>query len=164
MSNWSPDWWWGLNRTTSARARQIPVLAHEGDHWDFLRRHERAAREAALSGPKAKQEYAKGLLTAAADPRNLKCAIEHVIRKGDKAPGPNGLRPETLSAQEQWELAKALAKAITTGKYRPGPVRRKNIPKTSGIGTRPLDSTCPKMHFAAIYSKNIRETPHEDGS
>jgi len=139
MSNLSLSRWWGSKRTTGARARRVPVGAHEGDRQAYLRRHERAAREAALASPKRRREFAKGLLTVAADPRNLMCAIDSLVSKGDKAPGPNGLRLETLSAYEQWELVHTLSTALSTGTYRPGPVRRKRVPKTSGTGTRLLE-------------------------
>ena len=129
----------GSNQTVGVHARQMPVAAHEGDFRDVLCRHERAAREAARGTRQQRHEFAGCLLDRVADPRNLMCAIDSIVIGGDKAPGPNGLRLEELSRQEQWALARSESDAITSGTYRPGPVRRKQIRKTSGTGFRTLE-------------------------
>jgi ribonuclease HI/retron-type reverse transcriptase len=139
MYQLSLEWWPGSKRTATARTRQIPLAAHEGDHRDFLRRYGSAARKAATGTKHQRREFARGLLPIAADPRTLMGAIEALTSRSKKAPGPNGLRLETLSQQERWELARYLSRIILDGSYTPGPTRRIDIPKASGIGTRPLE-------------------------
>lgn len=134
-----PDLRRGLKRSADALARQVPVDAHKGDRWDFLRRHERAAREAARGTRRQRKKFAAGLHRRVADTRNLLCAMDHLVRHGGKAPGPNGLRLEDLSPQERGELARTIRGAINSGRYRPGPTRKVKVPKASGRGTRTLD-------------------------
>ena len=125
-------------RAGGACASDVSVNAHCGNHWDFLDRHRQAAHAAAQGTWRERREFARCLLACTADLRTLNCAIEQ-IAEDDKAPGPDGLRPEELSPHERGELARSLSRALSTGTYRPGPVRRKEIPKTSGSGTRTLE-------------------------
>jgi ribonuclease HI/retron-type reverse transcriptase len=133
----------GSNRVVGARARRIPTEAHEGSHWDFLRRHEREASEVAGGTAQAKREFSRCLLRRIADTRNLFCAIEYVARDPDKAPGPNGVRADRLENFERWNLARTLREVVwdrerECSHYRPGPVRTVQIRKTDG-GSRPIE-------------------------
>ena len=131
------------NRIVGVRARRIPTEAHEGSHRDFLRRHEREASEVARGTAQEKREFSRCLLRRIADPRNLFCAIEHVARDPDKAPGPNGVRADRLENFERWNLARTLSEVVRDrgqerSHYRPGPVRTVPIAKAGG-GTRPIE-------------------------
>ncbi len=121
-----------------ACARDVPVDAHRGSHWDFLYRHRHAAQAAARGTRPQRREFAQCLLARTADLRTIKCAIEQIASE-DKAPGPDGLRLDKLSLPERGELARTLSQTVSAGTYWPGPVRRKQIPKTSGSGTRTLE-------------------------
>ena len=55
-----------------------------------------------------------------------------------QSPGPNGLRYGDLSEYEIWGLMRCLRDAIRANLYRPGPVRKKRIPKLFGLGHRTL--------------------------
>jgi len=70
--------------------------------------------------------------------RALRCAIDYLASKGGAAPGPNALKFEDLDHQERWELANVLGKALSSRTYRPGPDRKVEIPKNSGVGIRTL--------------------------
>jgi hypothetical protein len=85
-----------------------------------------------------RQEFLAHLFGCLSDQRNLRCALDHIGRE-DKAPGPNGLRPEELNNHERWALVQAFSESIRSGQYRLGPVRHRQIPKASGNGTRPID-------------------------
>lgn len=128
----------GRNHTAGVHAREIPVDAHEGDHWAFLRRHECAAREAARAPRRERADFARCLLGRTADLRNLKCAIDFLDAEPDKAPGPNGRRLDDLDRRERLSLAQAISQAFRDGTYTPGAVRLTEIPKGSGTGTRTI--------------------------
>ncbi len=72
----------------------------------------------------------------------LMAAAQHLMRNGDKAAGPNGQRLGRLYRMNRtmvWKELKRLSKEVKTGTYRPGPVRKIDIPKSSGRGTRPIE-------------------------
>ena len=120
----------------------MPVGTHEGDAHAFLRRHERDCSGCDLSTRSERYRLARDCMERIADTRNLWCAVQHLVRHGGKAPGPNGQRLHRLVATDQkWvrgELRR-LSSEVGTGTYRPGPVRRIDIPKSSGKGTRPIE-------------------------
>lgn len=124
-------------RAAGARARQVPVGSHYGSDQDYLRRHEVEATAAASGDQQQRDEFFAALPARTADPRNLRCAIDHLTRNGVKAPGPNGHRLESISSQDLWSLARTLGRAMTSG-YRCGSGRVVNVPKTSGVGTRSI--------------------------
>jgi len=128
----------GSNRPAALRARPVPADLHEGSYRDFLRRHESESATAARKSRKDRDEFALCLFRRAADPRNIRCAIDHVAREGGTAPGPNGLRPTDLDRSERWDLARALSRAILERSYVPGPHREVDIPKGPGRGYRTL--------------------------
>jgi RNA-directed DNA polymerase len=121
-----------------ARARRVPADLHEGSHRDFLRRHERESADAARQTARERTEFARCLFRRAADPRNLRCALDHLALEGGSAPGPDGLTLDELDGAERWELVRALGGMIRSGQYRPGPHREVRIPKGPGRGTRIL--------------------------
>jgi hypothetical protein len=128
----------GSNRPADARARRVPADFHEGSCREFLRRHERESAEAAHRTARGRTEFARGLFRRAADPRNLRCAVDYLAAEGGSAPGPNGLTLDDLDGTERWELARALGAAIRAGRYRPGAHREVAIPKGPGRGMRTL--------------------------
>src|SRR5437899_2915315 len=128
----------GPNPGADARDRRMPAEFHEGTRRDFLRRHARESAEAARAGKRERTEFASCLFRRAADPRNLRRAIDHLAACGGKAPGPDGLRLDDLDDSERWELARALGTAMRASTHRPGPERSVRIPKASGRGTRTL--------------------------
>src|SRR5262245_20442502 len=130
--------WRGGDRDASARARRVPVPAHEGPPQAFLRRHERDVGRAIQAGNEERDRVVRKLLARVADPRNLFLAFDTLSKKGGQAPGPDGLRYDDLTNSEVWSWARAAEKAILDGSYRPGPERRIQIPKSSGKGTRTL--------------------------
>ena len=118
------------HRPAGARARLVPAEAHEGTAAEFLRRHELEAREA-TGNRELWHKLLPRLLDRIADPRNLKLALDHLDRRGDR-------RVRELDSDERWELARVLGRAIRDGQFRPGPGRKRQVPKVSGTGTRTL--------------------------
>ena len=120
----------------------MPVGFHEGSAHAFLRRHERDCSGCDLPSRSERYRLARDCVERIADTRNLWCAVQHLVRHDDKAAGPNGQRLSRLVVTSQkWvrgELRR-LSREVKAGTYRPGPVRRIDIPKTSGKGTRPIE-------------------------
>lgn len=119
-----------------------PSGAHEGTRKGFLLRHERECSsydQLSAADRSLLLTRLPGLIT---DTRNLILAAEHIARKGDKAPGPNGQR---LADRWAWDRGwvytelRQLSRAIQCGGYQPGPTRLVNILKASGNGTRPIE-------------------------
>ena len=127
----------GGNRPGVADDRQEAPNAHRSNREDFLRRHQRECN-AAIAEDQDRREVAAKLIDRVADPRTIRCAMDHLISYGGTAPGPNGLRLNDLDAQEAWDLARVLGKAIRSGRYRPGPERTVRIPKVGRAGYRTL--------------------------
>lgn len=133
------------NGVVGSHAREIAVEAHRGSPWDFLRRHENECKkvaQASLKNPKsrkAREDLAAKLLTRAADPRNIKCAIDTIAAKGKRAAGRDGKRLEHLSRFSIWELIRRLSQAMLELIFVAGEPRRRNVKKTSGTGTRPIE-------------------------
>jgi ribonuclease HI len=121
-----------------ATGRQTPVEAHEGTHWDFLRRLELSMRNAAQAGPGVLLYLASQLIKWAADPRNILCAIESLAKNGDTAAGLDGVRLRSLTRRERRYLLREIPRAIKE-LYRPWPRRREDIPKEGRSGTRPIE-------------------------
>jgi hypothetical protein len=116
----------------------VPADLHEGSSEDFLSRHERESADAARRSGRQRTEFARCLLKRAADLRNISCAIRYLASEGGGAPGPDGLTLDELDGAERWGLARALGGPIKSGRFRTGPHREVQIPKTSGRGTRTL--------------------------
>lgn len=128
----------GSTRPAGARARRVSADLHEGSRRDFLRRHERESADAARHTGRERTEFARCLFGRAADPRNFRCAIDHLARDGGAAAGPGGLTLDELDGSARWGLARALGSLIRSGRYRPGPHREVRIPKGPGRGFRTL--------------------------
>jgi hypothetical protein len=104
---------------------------------DFLRRHECESANAAR-GPKGeKAALVAALFKRAADPRNLKVALDHVAHGGG-ATGPDGIDPSELCPASRWTLARGLSGMIRSHADAPGPERLVKIPKASGRGHRTI--------------------------
>ncbi len=76
------------------------------------------------------------------DNRTLRLAIDHIVRYGGRATGPDHLELRALSSDEKWELARVLGRALRNGTYHPRPHRTIEIPKGPGRGTRPITILC----------------------
>ncbi|MES2793566.1 MAG: RNase H family protein [Planctomycetota bacterium] len=120
-----------------AHARQMPAKHHSGSVGEFLRRHERDAKQAALGNRSERQKFARRLLQLAGDTRNVKLAIEHCASRGQAA-GPNGLKPSDLDVHSRWALARTLGAMIQEGEYHPSAPRTVWIDKGGDRGQRPI--------------------------
>lgn len=118
-----------------AHDRQIPADRHVGSRWDFLRRHEMEAKQAARGTKRELREFAGCLLRRAGDTRSVWIAIEHCADRGQAA-GPNGLRPADLDQEARWELARQISPLIRVGDYRPDNPRTVEIDKGGDRGQR----------------------------
>ncbi len=119
-----------------------PIGVHEGKSIDFLRRHERECSGCDLWSRNERYRVARSCVERITDTRMLMVATQHLMRNGDKAAGPNGQRLGRLYRMDRtmvWKELKRLSKEVKTGTYRPGPVRKIDIPKSSGKGTRPIE-------------------------
>jgi len=81
-------------------------------------------------------EKAPGLMEGVVRRANLLAAYRRVVRNGG-APGVDGMTVEELMphCREHWAR---IREQLLNGTYRPQPVRRVEIPKPDGKGTRPL--------------------------
>ena len=127
-----------FQRRRVVSALQLPIGVHDGSRFDFLRRFQFAAREAAVSNRRVRQRFARELFRYTTDYSNLMCAIDHLATNGGKAPGPDGVRIEALSITERRSLARNLSRLLRSGEYLPGPFEIVHVPKASGTGTRPI--------------------------
>ena len=114
------------------------VAWHLGSQEDFIRRCQWELGSAGSGGPAEVKKIAPMLLGWIADTRNLRQAFDYLAKEGGRASGPNGLRYADLCGKEVWSLLRALSRQILEGCYEHGPVRRVDIPKSSGQGTRTL--------------------------
>jgi len=114
-----------------------PALAHSGDYHRLLRVH--TAHAASLASVKAPPEMiAPFLLKRICDARTLRCSFDALRSEGGQAPGPNGMVLKDLDNSAAWSLCKALAEALRSGHYQPGPDRQVKISKGPGRGFRTL--------------------------
>ena len=127
-----------LNRPDGVRTRRQAVDRHRGDYTALLRRHERAAEEAAGQGIEAIHEVARHLFRRVHDTRNLRCAWDYLSADGGQAPGPSGLTYDDLNEAEIWQLCRESRLEIKTEQYRPGPDREVKILKHDGVHYRTL--------------------------
>lgn len=120
----------------------MPVGIHEGRSADYLRRHERECSGCDLPSRHERYKLARCCRARIADTRMLLAAALHIVRNGDNAPGPNGQRLSRLIRTNRvfvFKELRRLRKELTEGTYRPGPVRKVDVPKSSGRGTRPIE-------------------------
>jgi len=114
-----------------------PALGHSGDYHRLLRVH--GAHAASLASKNAPPEMiAPFLFKRICDTRTLRCGFDALRFEGGQAPGPNGRVLKDLDDAAAWSLCKALARALRSGKYRPGPDRQVKISKGPGRGFRTL--------------------------
>ena len=129
-------------RNDLSRDGGVPIGAHEGESIDFLRRHERECSGCDLLSRNERYRVARSCGERITDTRMLMAAAQRLMRNGDKAAGPNGQRLDRRYRTNRklvWKELKRLSQEIKTGTYRPGPVRKIDIPKSSGRGTRPIE-------------------------
>lgn len=106
-----------------------PALFHGGDCRTLLRVHQRHVGLQLSGYHPDLPPVEPRLMRRLADARTLMAAAQDLLRRGRKAPGPNGLRLELLEKPELWSLCRALAQAVRNGTYRPGADRNVKIPK-----------------------------------
>lgn len=111
-----------------------------GDRHEVLRRHEvECKRYGRLPADERRSLHSK-LLSRIADTSLLRIAVEHVLRNGGGAPGPNGQRLAELWTHRRNTVYRELTRlkrGILDGSYRPSPPRIREIPKPNGQ-TRPI--------------------------
>ena len=116
-------------------ARRTPthfdVDGHTGTASDFLERHI-AACEAVQRGGTKSTEILPFLLGRIADTRNLGAAFDHLQAHGGDCPGPDGRTYSDYTKAEKWDVVRMLSNTILDGRYRLGPERLVDIPKSSG--------------------------------
>jgi Reverse transcriptase (RNA-dependent DNA polymerase) len=112
-----------------------PALVHQGDYGRLLDMHRRHVHQAhALRGVQGVRVLDPTLFKRVADNRTLRSACDHLLRRGGKAVGPNGLRLHDLESPEIWSLCRALSHGIRDHTYRPGESRTVRIPKPGKPG------------------------------
>lgn len=114
------------------------VARHDAPSAAFLRRYQSTAALAVQNGRAGIRRLWPHLLDQISDERNLRTAWDYLACYGGQAPGPNRNHYQDFADFEVWSLLRAMRDAIRSGAYRPGPVRRQQIPKTSGSGFRTL--------------------------
>lgn len=116
--------------------RTLPVDIHEGTPGDFLKRYHVQVDLAVRTDVRSIRHE---LLSHWHAPESLWVGFEHLRHHGGDAPGPDGIRSGDLSKAQWFELFHHLQSSLQTGTYVPGRVRRIQIPKSSGNGSRPLE-------------------------
>ncbi|MFT5326948.1 MAG: ribonuclease HI [Planctomycetaceae bacterium] len=128
----------GSKRLGGAGIRQEEIDARTGERYEFLRRHRWECAKAVSGDSEVRSRIADELFDRATDPRNMKCAVDHLYRYGGPAPGPNGLILQSFEQDEQWELSNALSVMLRNGWYEVGPERCVERPKGGNRGNRTL--------------------------
>ena len=94
--------------------------------------------------------------------------FREVKKHGGPAAGPDEVSPADVSNFEFGDIAEGLSQDLAKCTYRPTPTRRKRVPKSSGIGTRPLriGNLCDRVVGKAIHSalSPALDEAFEDGS
>ena len=114
------------------------ILYHDSPYRQFLDGYIKEVRKKLVPGGPIPAEFAERLLGFITDTRNLRLAWDTLARDGGQAPGPNGHRYPDFSESAIWELLRALKVAIKRRRFRAGPTRQTEIPKSSGNGMRTL--------------------------
>ncbi len=118
--------------------RRLSADIHEGTYREFLRNHWRECRGVARAGKRKRAEFATCLDRRITDDRNLRSALDHLVAKGGRSPGLEGMVLSEFYEEEKWQLVRALKQMLRAGNYRPGPVRVIQIPKGPGRGNREI--------------------------
>lgn len=133
---------------------------------DSVEREEYAGARSTGAREGGERGGAEGLLEAILDRENLNRAYKRV-KRNHGAPGIDGM---TVEEALPWlrEHKEELLQSIREGKYRPNPVRRKEIPKPDGGGVRKLGipTVIDRIIQQAIAQKlqPIFEAQFTDGS
>jgi RNA-directed DNA polymerase len=114
------------------------VRAHVGAPGEVLGRWRQLLHAVVPCGWGAVKPYAGDVMDLVAAPKVLFEAATSLRARGPKAPGPNRLPLEALSAGELWGMCTALGQAIRADTYRPGEERVRWVSKASGRGKRPI--------------------------
>ena len=113
------------------------ALRHEGDAGNLLEVHLCHIAALAMKRPNVRP-IGPLLVDRIAAAQTMYCALMDIEEHGGEAPGPNGLRLESLCNSERWEMCRTMAGDLRSGGYQPGPERKVKIPKSSGKGFREL--------------------------
>jgi hypothetical protein len=127
-----------LDRLDHVPAGPGAVTRHRGAYREVLHRHRAYVADAVSAGLAGVRSVTPSLFEVMSDERVLRAAWDDLAAKGNKAPGPDGHRYGDYANSEVWDLCRCLRDAIRADTYRPGPERVRQIPKTSGKGTRPI--------------------------
>lgn len=90
----------------------------------------------ASTEPGTSTSWETDLMAMILEPRNLRRALQRVLANAG-APGVDGVTVEDFSDQLRTNWPQ-IAETLRAGTYRPAPVRRVDIPKPDGQGTRML--------------------------
>lgn len=119
-----------------------PVRAHVGNASKYLARHYEECSRFHRMTDADKKILQSDLLERIADSRNLFQALRCTLRKGERAPGPDGERIHNTVIHRRRKLnkrLKALAGRIREGQLQAGRTRTTSIPKGSGGSTRQIE-------------------------
>src|SRR5659263_43351 len=106
-------------------------LLRNNEYYDF-----QEAQDNLYSQSKGNVEF-KNLMELIIDDRNILLAYRNIKRnKGSKTPGTNFNNILKLAETEPQQLIEYVRKRLMD--YKPEPVKRVEIPKDGGNGTRPL--------------------------
>jgi len=98
----------------------------------------------------------KNLMELITDERNILLAYRNIKRnKGSKTPGTNFNNILELAETEPQQLIEYVRKRLMD--YKPEPVRRVEIPKVGGTGTRPLGIPCIEDRLIQQCIKQVLE-------
>jgi hypothetical protein len=114
----------------------LSVDVHVGTPSDFLKRYH---VQVDLSRRTPDPEVRKELLSHWHAPESLWVALEHLRHHGGEAAGPDGIQACDLSKVQWFDMFRHIQPFLTDGTYLPGKVRRIQIPKSSGKGSRTLE-------------------------
>ncbi|MCE9528380.1 MAG: hypothetical protein K8R36_20240, partial [Planctomycetales bacterium] len=110
---------------------------HDGSREDKLRCHELACELAGTLGADAISAVAVRIFQRLRNGDNFALAIEHIARKGGRAPGPDGITIDQVVA-DKFTYARRLRDHLDSGEYEHGPTRLVKVRKSSGCGWRPI--------------------------
>src|SRR4051794_12127499 len=109
----------GSNMYEHRRAR-LPIDAHRGKPADFAKRLDKGVRRLRKDRSVSFAEKCQQLEKHWHDPRNLFVSLQHIVRHGGKAVGPDGIRPEHLATDEWFQLFREIRPLLAGGTYRQG--------------------------------------------
>jgi RNA-directed DNA polymerase len=129
--------------------------ANRGELGEALSDH-RAEVAAWRSDPSEAPNLMSGLLEVASNPQMLMLAWEELSGRGEKAPGPDGLRYSDFQSSSQiWSALRDISADLRDGEFRRGPLRKVKVPKFGKDGHRVIH--IPNI-ATNVVSRSVLET------